>query len=57
MNIGWKSSTTAMINHLKLRHNILIPKSGLSKNYGVNNVPKIKKKKETSTYLEFVKKE
>ena len=41
-NIGWKSSTTAMINHLKLRHNILISKSGLSENYGENNIPKKK---------------
>lgn len=57
MNIGWKSSTTPMINHLKLRHNILISKSVSSENEIENDIPKKKQRIESSNILQFVKKE
>ena len=56
-NIGWRSSTTAMINHLKLRHNILISKSVSNDNDGENNIPKKKQNTEISNIWPFVKKE
>ena len=56
-NIGWRSSTTAMINHLKLRHNILISKSVSNDNDGENNIPKKNQNTEISNIWPFVKKE
>ena len=46
-----------MINHLKLRHNILISKSVSNDNDGENNIPKKKQNTEISNTWPFVKKE
>ena len=56
-NIGWRSLTAAMINHLKLRHNILMSKSVSNDNDGESNIPKKKQNTEISNIWPFVKKE